>query len=1774
MQKKKQTGISTVLRQQSALNTGRRKKIHGRRQKVMKQSGKFMIPFIAMLIFLAISALTGQSSATICSDGTGDPPFLESGVSPNLLLLIDNSASMYDPAYVNATEASYCYANDYDPTKAYAGYFEPNGAYYYDLTNDEFIPTTEALAKTECSGAIGTKYTGFTDPNVGEMCLTIDTGIVKAFAARGNLLNWLTASKLDVEKEILTGGKYDSANQQLVLESRGCYGQTYIKEVTLDNGFFATFGIRPPTDTEKTSDASHNGSISNTRIEIYDVDTDGFKFAECETALNDWLTDVNLGTTKKDTKACLEATGNTLTSTQPAFNHITQECWYFNKHGSWQPGNDYRNMMPQCENSYDLEGLNPPILAADIPAGYKPPEDLEKTNICYGKHGTTEGYVGRCWETFYSSGGETCSTVACNVGDPQPNTDYTYRCSGGIWTFCNGNFNSIHNTCNGSPGTWDNYEDCVMDPGGVVEKIVWTDDDSDDGGTCIDEMMQKFCLNMVSTPEVVDPSDPTSDVSGATGEAWAVPGLIMDMALNSQLGNPLETSVGRIQQTSSPTGLIDEFKDDLRIGAMVFNSGPYAECTPVEEPAGSGRYIASLYDCLLDKGTAITASSSPDPAQRDGAKVITYIDQGDDHTTDLTKALNDVEADAWTPTAEGLYNALGYYTQDNVNNLRLNLADFIWDHDYSSYSAWTDNTLYMPGDIVYDGSTNKLYFTRNGGMSDDGAGSGLPDDIGVTWIPYDPVIAHCQGNNILIISDGATTADVATAVSSFITTAGNNDGDAEDTPYECLGTSGEHTLYGSTLMDDIISYGSNNGASIYPAGRTQIDSSDKQPVDTYIVVAGDLQDPDANVDSECHPEDLLTEAANKSGTTLKEASDPGDLEEDLRATFNEIRGGAASGSAASVISSSRGGEGAIYQAIFWPRITLPSGDALRWTGEVHGLFIDAYGYMYEDSDGNRTLDPNSDERVIIYYDESDGATMACNGDLNDAGDSCIGTAKDLEDVHFLWSVSEWLADLSDPLNNRASYISTAKQRNIYTWNDLDNDGVVDNSEFMDFEPTVDWAGLGTAAGRGSVPLDFGKSTDAEVDRIVSWVRGLDDTADATLRDRQIGFDFDKDGTSETVTWRLGDVIHSTPVAVTVPSEGYHQLYRDSSYANFAAAYKDRRHMVYFGANDGMLHAVNGGFYNEAANRFCRTSGCTDEGATPTSSPELGAELWAYVPYNLLPHLDCLTDPDYGGSGEGHKYFVDLRPRIFDVQIFADDATHPDGWGTILVAGMRFGGHPVDMSTVDGDADGVADASADNRVLKSSYMIFDITDPENPPELLAEMTDTGSQAEMGYATNIVTVVPMKDSTTTNWYLVFGSGPTDMNGRSTQQAKLAVVDLKKLVNSVAFRVPNSAPTTPNQIGVFQLPDANSFISDPITVDFDLANEYKADAVYFGTISGNWGSWGGKMYRLVTSDASNPATATVPSDWSTLLAAPKTNPMTLFDAGLPITASPTVGTDGRNYWVYFGTGRFFDKYDKFTASGSNVAQAFFGIKEPMSFSGTTVNCEGSFLWDTVEYSGTYNTTPGQQGLLYVDYIEIENASIASNSDLVCENENNPDPNINSDPNCTATKNTIDTNFNGDGTATFDELRDYIAGTGSGCDSTNDTFGKDGWYRHFDAARERNLGQATLLGGLLTYTSYQPYDDICLPEGLGFLYGVYFQTGTAWHKPVFGPPDDLNGSIVNERVDLGRGMATTPNLHVGKQEGGKAFVQTSTGAIVEIPQPNLPLKNYKTGLVNWATP
>jgi len=1820
------------------------------------------IIFLAVCL-LALGGLKPGDAFGIdtCATGVAIPPFLAAGVDPNLLLVIDNSASMLDLAYVDSV--STCFDESYTNSATYAGYFGWDEWYRYDFTNDEFDLRSDAAAF--CAAGT-TEYTspflcvdGTITTTDGEDELTAVTEIVM----KGNLINWMATSKLDIQKKILTGGKYIDTDDQLKLESRGCGDRRFVKKVPVTYGaatHYMTFGVRPPrppvfptwendqpytvgtivsdaggilykatvvTDVSSgtgpldddnidwdeywatrwhngttytvgqlVTDPSKNNTVDEgriymakavksggvwvstagssatasgtgvdddanitwetydlTHIEIYAGNVDGFDNEACQDAV-ELLNSSNpsQGTLMNLIDACMEtqraggASGSA--DANNAFNHGIHNCWYIVKHGEWQSGSGPETSMKNaCEAIYEA-GIDPWELTPD-----------NRAYVCYGQNdgdpandpSDDVGYVGRCWLPGSGGGGLYtgywwCSNLSksypdeCELANQQeymwldapppggnPPPDYaklTFYADGTVvldnynnpW-YANGDATSssankledddgVDWVAYGIPAGW-----TATDEGYGL----WNPGEADHGtlpgtGTlddCIRFAMADFCSGM-EVPEVIDPSDQVGASTGDTSVTWGLPAILTDSGLVAQLNEPIAVMQGFISKSTAPAGLVQEFADDIRMGVMIFNStGSDSECDATDP------FV--LYNCT-------------DPNNKDGGRVITEIGQSVAHTTGLVRSINDIKALSWTPLAEAYYNAIGYYIQDPT--VRLNADDF-------------------------------------------------PTGPG-----HDPIIAWCEDNNVLMITEGASTADKSPTVGTWVK-PDRDDPDSDDS-VDC------GTLNGSTLLDDLTYYAKHSSTLhiTQMIGYENI-AHDKQNITTHIVAAGSLRDLG---DTECSPSDLLTEAATEGGTTLYAATNPAELETALRDAFSSIRSGAAAGSAASVISSSRGGEGATYQAIFWPMIEF-SGGSVEWTGEVHALFVDSQGNLYEDTNHDLTLDTTTDLRVIFYFDEPAGVTKACrNGTINADG-TCNGTVVGMAQVNYLWSAAKWLSEITptatsagtDILTNRVlvsgattNYISNSKKRFIFTWNDLDNDGVVDGSftsggEIMDFD-TKDWTAITVNPANNRAPVwhDFAVETYAstsdssdEVNNIVKWIRGLDQ---AGMRSRQIPYDFTPDVAppAETVTWRVGDVIYATPTSVSSPAEGFHFLYRDLSYTAFVSQYKKRRHVVYYGGNDGMLHAVNGGFYDDINKRFCLDGSCVNNAS---ASPALGAELWAYVPYNLLPHLKCLTDPLYR-----HKYYVDQRVRVFDVRIFDDaDVDHPNGWGTILVAAMRFGGAKIRPGELDLNGDSSVDYAYDNREFTSAYMVFDITNPEKPPELLGEVTRTTEQlagldkyVDLGFTTVIPTVVTMKGTpggiqSDHKWYLLLGSGPTSLDGSSDQSAKLAVLPLEGLAATPhsALRIQDTAPTVANgETGTFASPAGNDFVSDMIAVDFEIEENYMADVVYFGLVQGTWGSWSGGLIRLITRDLdiTGDQRPTLPHEWGSLNGG--SNPTPLIWTDQPITAAATAGYDGRFYWIYFGSGRFLDDNDRTHVASNAQTQAFYGIKEPMTFLPDGWECEGTFTWAEVEFAPTGGDPalrdPGEHGLTRVDQILVQQSSLASAATLSC---------IGGGTACLPTE--IDPNFY------FSNLLNHIAGTGNGC-MAGSTYGTDGWYKNFLEPRERNLGQATLLGGLLTYTTYQPYDDACQPEGLGFLYGVYYQTGTPFYIPVFISENqgvDASGNVI-DKVALGRGLATTPNIHVGKHEGSKAFAQTSTGAIIEIPQPNLPLKGYKSGKAGWG--
>jgi hypothetical protein len=132
---------------------------------------------------------------------------------------------------------------------------------------------------------------------------------------------------------------------------------------------------------------------------------------------------------------------------------------------------------------------------------------------------------------------------------------------------------------------------------------------------------------------------------------------------------------------------------------------------------------------------------------------------------------------------------------------------------------------------------------------------------------------------------------------------------------------------------------------------------------------------------------------------------------------------------------------------------------------------------------------------------------------------------------------------------------------------------------------------------------------------------------------------------------LGAIVDSTPAMMDPPSLDPPP---DADYPSFANDNKGRRTMIWVGANDGMLHGIDA---------------------------RLGTEVWAFVPFNLLPKLSTLRSGQPVGD---FRFFVDGSPKVADVKVGGQ-------WRTYLVMGQGPGG--TFYQTFDVTLPGMASAVA-------------------------------------------------------------------------------------------------------------------------------------------------------------------------------------------------------------------------------------------------------------------------------------------------------------------------------------------------------------------------------------------------------------------------------------------------------------------------------------------------
>ncbi len=609
------------------------------------------------------------------------------------------------------------------------------------------------------------------------------------------------------------------------------------------------------------------------------------------------------------------------------------------------------------------------------------------------------------------------------------------------------------------------------------------------------------------------------------------------------------------------------------------------------------------------------------------------------------------------------------------------------------------------------------------------------------------------------------------------------------------------------------------------------------------------------------------------------ASDPTKIEEGLNKAFADILRQASSGATVATLTSRTSVSSLIVQPYYYPKY-VASNKEISWLGFLRSFWVDTMQNLREDTTEPKVLniagtifdkifqfffDPNANEAKVAILQGSDTTTscvMERTKSINqltpvfDAG--CQLANRNPSDRRILYNKDGTLTHFT---TSEASYLS-----NI--WKVCSNNPTVLCTNDTDC---------------GGVP---GSCRPANADYIIRYIRGENLCSDPNncsypdyvKRTREVNISEFCPGASGVRTWKLGDIIHSTPSVVSSePVNIYHLRYNDATYLQYIRtnAYKNRTSFVFVGANDGMLHAFRVGRLVQTGNLNRPTE--VQNAHNDPLKHLVGREEWAFIPRNALPYLVWYGNPAYCRVPT-----VDYRTAVFDVSIGgpANANRTVDSWRTILIGTMGFGGKFITTSA---------------GTFSSSVFALDLTNWLNgtsaQPTLLWEVRLPDGTLTTSFPAVVRLGDPNKNG---EWYVVIGSGPLNPEGTSfTSQPKLYFIDLRdgRIVREVNIPAPSGVRFAVGDIAVV-----------------DVDNDYQDDVIYFGvygrTNAGNvWGNFyrlslkSGTGYKSVSTLTSSDICTAI--DLSTFATAGNTPPV----FGAPNFTKDELG----RLWVFFGTGRY---------------------------------------------------------------------------------------------------------------------------------------------------------------------------------------------------------------------------------------------------------------------------
>lgn len=402
---------------------------------------------------------------------------------------------------------------------------------------------------------------------------------------------------------------------------------------------------------------------------------------------------------------------------------------------------------------------------------------------------------------------------------------------------------------------------------------------------------------------------------------------------------------------------------------------------------------------------------------------------------------------------------------------------------------------------------------------------------------------------------------------------------------------------------------------------------------------------------------------------------------------------------------------------------------------------------------------------------------------------------------------------------------------------------------------------------------------------------------------------EEDGVMRKRSSLLGAIIHSQVLYVAYPGGGYSsdwpikingkpisapEMAADAqTYDQFVSANAGRIPMIYVGANDGMLHAI------QAPVPACQTTGSD---VSCTNATNAGKERWAYMPRAVYSHLGNLTSMDDFQFAPT----VDATPVTRDV-FFSERGDRT--WHSLLVGGLRLGGRGV--YALD-----ITDPSKVSNVFPTRIVLWEF-DADMSPGISA----AGSEyhpADLGYTYGQPSIARLAYG---KWAVLVPGGyfpdcskpdkPAHCHeeGGTPPRGFSALFVLDAQTGSVISEL--KTPTDIEGIASYGL-------STAVLGDYD--NDQIDDVAFAGDLAGN-------VWRF---DLASPN----PADWKVTLA---------YRPGVqgtqPITVMPRLFPDlaTNRFIVVFGTGKYLGAGD--IANDGVPVQSIMGIRDRLDRHGAPI-------------------------------------------------------------------------------------------------------------------------------------------------------------------------------------------------------------------------------------------